>query len=244
MHIEASQLKLSDEADGWKKAVIDVAAVTFGENGQAVDEINRTETIRVRGEALDLMLKDGLVYMMKVSIKKPGAYQLRVAVRDSRTDKVGSASQFIEVPDLGKSRLALSGIVLTSAYDEPAAAAPKAAAMRDPLREATVRRFRRGSQIDFLYHIYNAKVDRATGRPRLSTQARLFRDGQPVFTGPLTSYNPGPQTDMTRLKAGSRLQLGLNLAPGDYVLQLLVTDELAKGSRATATQWLDFEIVK
>ena len=246
MHIDASQLKLSDEADGWKKAVIDVAAVIFGENGQAVDEINRTETVRARGEALQLMLSEGLVYMMKVPIKKPGAYQLRVAVRDSQTDKVGSASQFIEVPDLKKQRLALSGVVITSAYDEPAPGAAKqpAAAGRDPLREATVRRFRRGSQIDFLYQIYNAKVDRTTGRPRLLTQARLFRDGQPVFTGPSVPFDPGPQTDMTRLKTGSRLQLGMNLTPGDYVLQLIVTDELTKGSRATATQWLDFEIVK
>jgi VWFA-related protein len=241
MHIDASQLRLTDEADGWKKAVIDVAAVIFGESGQVVDEFNRTETVRARGEALQLMLSEGLVYMMKVPIKKPGAYQLRVAVRDSQTDKVGSASQFIEVPDLGKGRLALSGVVISSAYDGPA---PAAAAGRDPLREATVRRFRRGSQIDFVYHIYNAKVDRATGRPRLITQARLFRDGQPVFTGPPVPFDPGPQTDMTHLKTGSRLQLGMNLAPGDYVLQLVVTDELTKGSRAIATQWLDFEIVK
>jgi VWFA-related protein len=246
MHIDASQLKMTDEADGWKKAVIDVVAVTFGENGQAVDELNRTETIRVRDEALNAMLKDGLVYLMKVPVKKPGAYQLRVAVRDSQTNKVGSASQFIEVPDLKKERLALSGVVISSAYDEPAAdsPAPKSNAGRDALREATVRRFRRGSQIDFVYFVYNAKVDRATGRPRVLTQARLFRDGQPVFTGPTGPLDPGPQTDMTRLKTGSRLQLGMNLTPGDYVLQIVVTDELAKGKRATATQWLDFEIIK
>jgi VWFA-related protein len=248
MHIDGSQLKLTDEADGWKKAVIDVAAITFGENGQAIDEINRTETVRARGEALRMMLSEGLVYLMKVPIKKPGAYQLRVAVRDSQTDKVGSASQFIEVPDLGKGRLALSGVVISSAADEPApgapAAPPQAAGGRDPLREATVRRFRRGSKIDFFYHIYNAKVDRANGRPRLLTQARLLRDGQPVFDGPAIPFDPGPQKDLTRLKVGSRIQLGMNLPPGDYVLQLVVTDELARGSRATATQWLDFEIVK
>lgn len=247
MHIDASQFKLVDEADGWKKAVIDVAAVTFGEDGRAVDEINRTETVRARGEALQLMLTEGLVYMMKVPIRKPGAYQLRVAVRDSQTNKVGSASQFIEVPDLSKGRLALSGVVISLAADEraPGAAATQPpAAARDPLRETTVRRFRQGSQIDFVYHIYNAKVDRATGRPRLVTQARLFRDGQPVFTGQSVPFDPGPQKEMTRLKAGNRLRLGRDLAPGDYVLQLVVTDELARGSRATATQWLDFEVVK
>jgi len=244
MHIDASQLKLTDEADGWKKAVIDVAALTFGENGQVVDELNRTETIRARDDALQLMLSGGLVYMMKVPIKKPGAYQLRVAVRDAQTDKVGSASQYIEVPDLGKNRLALSGVVLTAAADDPApGAAPKSVAP-DPLRDATVRRFRQGSKIDFTYIIYNAKVDRATGRPRLLTQTRIFRDGQPVFEGQLAPFDPGPQPDVTRLRSGSRLQLGMNLTPGDYVLQIVVTDELAKGSRATVTQWLDFEIVK
>ncbi|HEX7315801.1 MAG TPA: VWA domain-containing protein [Pyrinomonadaceae bacterium] len=246
MHIDASQFKLTDEADGWKKAVIDVVAVTFGENGQVVDEINRTETVRARGEGLRMMIADGLVYMMKVPIRKPGSYQLRVAVRDSQTDKVGAASQFIEVPDLGKNRLALSGVVISSAADEPApgAAATQQVTERDPLREATVRRFRQGTQVDFVYHIYNAKLDRATGQPRLVTQARLFRDGQPVFTGQPAPFDPGPRKDVTRVKAGSRLRLGTNLAPGDYVLQVIVTDQLAKGSRATATQWLDFEVFK
>jgi hypothetical protein len=241
MHIEASQLRLSDEADGWKKAVIDVVAILFGENGEVVDEINRTETVRARGEALELMLSEGLVYMMKVPIRKPGAYQLRVAVRDTQTERLGSASQFIDVPDLAKGRLALSDLVISSGADD---ATPRGAAAHDPLREATVRRFRRGSKIDFVYHIYNAKADRATGRPRLVTQARLFRDGQPVFAGPPGPYDPGPQTDPTRLRGGSRLQLGMNLAPGEYVLQLVVKDELAKGSHATATQWLDFEVVR
>ena len=246
MHIDASQLRLTDEPDGWKKAVIDVAAVTFGENGQVAGEINRTETVRARGEGLRLMLSEGLVYRMRVPIKQPGAYQLRVAVRDTQTERLGSASQFVEVPDLGKRRLALSGVVISTAEDEPpAAAAPDAAAGgRDPLREATVRRFPSGAKLDFLYHIYNAKLDGATRRPRLRTRARLFRDGRPVFDGPAIPFDPGAQTDMARLQAGSRLQLGRNLAPGDYVLQIVVTDELAKGAHAIATQWLDFEIVK
>jgi VWFA-related protein len=245
MHIDASQLKLTDEADGWKKAVIDVAAVTFGEQGQVVDEINRTETVRARGEALRLMLSEGLVYRMSVPVKKPGAYQLRVAVRDSQTDRVGSASQFIEVPDLGKGRLALSGVVVSTSEVEPApGAAAQPQTMNDPLREASIRRFRQGTQLDVFYHVYNARVDRSTGRPRLLTQTRLFRDGRAVFTGPLNPLDPGPQPDMTRLKAGSRLQLGRDLTPGDYVLQVVITDQLAKGARATATQWIDFEIIK
>lgn len=244
LHIDASQLKLTDEADGWKKAVIDVVALTFGENGQVVDELNRTETVRARGDALQIMLSEGLVYVMKVPIRKPGAYQLRVAVRDTATEQLGSASQFIEVPDLSKKRLALSGIIISSAQEARAPGAAAALPASESLRQATVRRFKQGSQLDFFYNIYNAKVDRATGRPRLLTQARIFRDGQPVFMGAIIPFDSGPQADMTRLQAGSRIRLGRDLTPGEYVLQLVVTDGLAKGRSATTTQWLDFEIVK
>jgi VWFA-related protein len=250
VHIDMSQFKFTDEPEGWKKAVIDVVALTFGENGQIVDELNRTETVRARGEALSYILKNGVVYAMKVPIKKPGAYQLRVAVRDAVTEKVGSASQFIEVPDLKKDRLALSGIFLTVAPAAPKAGAAaqqadgEATADANPLRNATVRRFRQGAQVEFQYHIYNARAESPAGRPQLQTQVRLFHDGQAVFNGPTQTYNPGQQTDMSHLLAGSRLQLGMQLTPGDYVLQVIVTDALAKGKNRTAAQWIDFEIVK
>jgi VWFA-related protein len=255
LHIDGSQLTLSDEPDGWKRAVFDVVALTFGENGQVVDELNRTETLRVRGDMLQSMLSDGFVYVMKVPLKKPGSYQLRVAVRDAATARLGSASQFIEVPDLRKKRLALSGIFMSAADLAPEqkgaddAAAPTSAGVTpeggtDPLRDATVRRFRQNSFVDFHYHIYNAKLDRATGQPRLQMQTRLFRDGQPVFAGPLQPYDPGAQPPSARIQTGRRLQLGAQLPPGDYILQVVVTDELARGKQRTATQWIDFEIVK
>ena len=34
------------------------------------------------------------------------------------------------------------------------------------------------------------------------------------------------------------------MTPGEYVLQIIVTDALAKEKHRTATQWMDFEIVK
>ena len=41
------------------------------------------------------------------------------------------------------------------------------------------------------------------------------------------------------LISGGVLRLGANMKPGDYVLQVVVTDKLAK---TTATQWSDFEV--
>jgi hypothetical protein len=42
--------------------------------------------------------------------------------------------------------------------------------------------------------------------------------------------------------ADGRVALGANMPPGEYVLQVTVTDKLAKSKFNTATQSMDFEI--
>jgi VWFA-related protein len=46
LHVDAKDLKFTDQPDGWHKAVIDVEAVTFGEDGQPVDSSGKTFTLR------------------------------------------------------------------------------------------------------------------------------------------------------------------------------------------------------
>jgi hypothetical protein len=48
--------------------------------------------------------------------------------------------------------------------------------------------------------------------------------------------------DAKRLVAFGRLPLDAKFQPGDYVLQVVVTDALAKEKNRMATQWIDFEI--
>ncbi len=49
---------------------------------------------------------------------------------------------------------------------------------------------------------------------------------------------------MKRMLDWSHLRLGTILQPGEYALQVVVTDALASEKRRTVTQWIDFEIVK
>ena len=267
LHVDGADLTFTDEPDGWHKAVFDVLAVTFGDNGTVVDQIARTQTMRVRGETYKKMLESGFVYIVTVPIKKPGAYQLRTAIRDETSEHVGSASQFIEVPNIGKNRLTLSGIVVNGvkpsvkpagkennsgagAQDQSASTPPGANAPQEGLTETdpqsgpAVRRFHSHMGLQYGYVIYNAQLDKASGRPQLQTQVRLFRDGKQIFAGRVTPFDPGPQADLRRVLAGGGLNLGNDLAPGEYVLQVVVTDLLAKEKYRTATQWIDFEIVK
>jgi VWFA-related protein len=116
-----------------------------------------------------------------------------------------------------------------------------AAAQTGPQAGPAIRRLRQGQLLDYRYYIHNARVG-PDGRPQLQTQMRLFRDSQPVFTGKLLPYDPAKQADPKRLGAAGRVRIGPELKPGQYLLQVTVTDALAPGGGGSATQWIDFEI--
>jgi VWFA-related protein len=120
LHINADDLTFKDSPDGWHQADFDVVAITFGDNGQLVDQVARSYTMRITGKDYERVRRDGFVYFLTVPIKKAGAYQLRTALRDHGSERVGSASQFIEVPDLKKNRLVVSGILITAMDPAPA----------------------------------------------------------------------------------------------------------------------------
>jgi hypothetical protein len=81
-------------------------------------------------------------------------------------------------------------------------------------------------------------------RPQLQAQLRIFRDGVPVFTGAPRPLDTTNQTDLKRLISGGALRLATDMTPGEYVLQVIVTDLFAKDKNSIATQWIDFDIVK
>jgi hypothetical protein len=170
---------------------------------------------------------------------------------DEATEQLGSANELVEVPDFDGGRLALSGLVVSGRLTDVATPeAVRPAGGTPPASEAeleadpSVRRLRAGMELRYDFHIYNARPDPATGRPRLQTQVRLFREGQLAYEGKLAAFDTAQRDDLRRLVAGGAVKLNPAAAPGAYALLVVVTDLLAEGDRRTATQWIDFEIVR
>lgn len=253
LHVNAGDLKFEPQPDGSKKAVFAVLAMLFGDNGMVVDQVSRTYTLTVRDDVFESIQKHGFVYHFSIPIKKPGAYQMRVAIRDSTSGKVGAASQFVEVPNLKKERLTLSAIVLEnlnesqwnslfSANSNQSAATGGTVAHRaDPMTDTSVRKFRRGSILRYGVEVYNAKSG-PSKQTDLSIQVRVVHDGKIVMTGQKLPVNVAGQTDFERIKVGGALNLVTGMRPGDYILQIIVTDNLAKEKRRVSTQFIQFEV--
>lgn len=228
LHIDADNLTFTREDGDWQRGVFDIVAVTLGESGAIIDEVSRTHTIRLRGEARARVQAEGFAYIVDLPVKKAGAYQLRAVVRDTASGRLGSASQFVAVPDISKGRLALSGIFLAH-HDAHAQEDDEARAL-----VAAARKFRSGQAIDYYWNIFNARG----ARGKLMAQVRLFRNGEPVFTGQAQAIDAVEKEG--KITSIGRLQLGKELVPGEYYLQLIVSDHGAGGN--SAVQWIDFEL--
>jgi VWFA-related protein len=241
MHVDARDLTFTREADGMRAADAEVLAVTFDEDGRAADQNSRRFTFRMAEEAYTRALNRGFVYRIRVPLKRPGPYQMRVALRDVRGDRIGSASQFIEIPDVKKGRLALSGLVIDGSKERARTETDNAVDEEDPGPTVALRTFRQGTDATYFCEIYNAQRGR-DGKTRLDSASRLFRDGVEIFKGTPRAVEPPPDPRRPVVASGILQFLG-NMTPGSYILQLSVTDRLAK-KHSSVTQTIDFEVVQ
>ncbi len=111
VYVAASDLKFTT-VEGRHKAWIEVHGVVFGDNGAIIEQLRRGLTISLPDNEYAAALKDGFGFNVDIPVKRNGAFQVRVAIRDKETAKIGSAGEFVTVPDLRTKRPAVSGIVL------------------------------------------------------------------------------------------------------------------------------------
>jgi hypothetical protein len=190
-------------------------------------------------------MDEGFVYHITFPVKKPGAFQFRIAIRDEQGGSIGSASQFIQVPNLKKKDLTLSSLVLegmtVDQWKKIADASSSVSFESSSLRDTALRQAKSGTILRYGCEIYNARPS-ASGKPDLTGRIRLIGDGKILLDGkpqPVTT-----STDGKRPAFSGAVSLGTQLVPGDYILQMIVTDNAAPEKKKLASQYIQFEVVQ
>lgn len=234
-HIESSKLNFKDTADGKKTIKLDLAAYAFDDKGAAIDLNAKHIELTFDEAQFKQVQADGLTYRADFPIKKPGAYQFRAVLRDAESGRLGTASEFISVPDLSKNRLAMSGLVLSL---------PKAEGEKESTDVKTspyVRSFAKTGWVKYGAAIYNATTDKKTNQPQLTVQAEIYRDGKLLKQLPAESLQLPAKASAKRFDFVGQMLLN-NFQPGDYLLRVVVTDALAKKKVGQVEQWMDFSV--
>jgi len=245
-HIKGADLTFTDEPDGVKKVVLDVVAVTLDEKGKVVEEFNRTYPIRIPKQGVQTVLQNGLDYSTDIPIKKSGFYNFRLAVRDNNSKRLGSAGDFVEIPDLKKNNFYMAGLATTTIANDGKPLLPKnrpADAAFAPVFTASIasiRQYQAGGILAYTYNIYNAKIDNTSKNPSLTKQIRLYKNGKLIVEGKEMPTNIQTQSDLSRIQDNGSIRLDPDVQAGEYILQIVVKDTIAN---KTVSQWIDFEIV-
>ena len=214
-----------EEVGGKQVAAVDVVGAAVNDKGKPVETFQtrlKIDATAPRGTAQNDSVT---IYNYRMPIT-PGLYQVRVATRDSKSGQVGSAQQWIEIPNLSLRRLSLSSLLLGLQNVKSKESSGSAAGVPQ-VQFSTDHHFARNSRLPFITFIYNAARGQ-TGNlpPNVWLQARILRAGHVIKTSPMQQVTVAVQ-DFARIPYGGEISLD-SLPAGEYVLQVTVTDQTTR----------------
>lgn len=233
LHVDARALTFADGADGKRTAAADVLGMVFDGHGTQVAHLTTGFEVGLTDAATEDGLQRGLAYTLLVPILRPGGYQLRFAIRDRESGRLGSAGEFVEMPDVQRGQFALSGIVLRAEDDSPGSRAPAGMSVTP---EQALRVYPARTPLAYALDIYNAAQ-------RVEIAITVWRGEQRIASLPTRTLMV-PAGSGARLTAAGGLKLGESLPPGHYILHLAAAtaDPKRAGLARTAAQFIQFEV--
>lgn len=227
VQIDTAALAFQTGENGKLSTTLELIAITFDDNGKPAEQQERNFTITLDQAALERVRRDGLVYQSDFTLSKPGFYHFHTVLREISTGKMGASSQLLDVPDLSRRRIALSGIVV-------------AGTSGDANDSPSLRRFAKNSEVQYGAVAY-LQQHQATGPRKLYSQIEIYRDDKVVHKTPPRPVEIAADASDGAVDIGGRLVLG-GLEPGDYHLRLIVSDVTVQGKTISADQWITFTV--
>jgi VWFA-related protein len=226
MHIAENGIKYGDDKSA---ATIRLAGVVLSDKGKVVASFSNQLNVKPPKEER----VDGGVFYTQPSPLAAGIYQVRVAARDEKSSHVGSAIQWVVIPDLSKKQLTASSLLLDGQVFNNAANTNG----NGQVQLSVTHTFARASQLNYWLFVYNAKRD-GSGAPHLTINTAISQAGRPVLTSPERMLDSSG-ADSERIPFGDQVALK-TLAAGRYELTVTIRDSVA----GTSTTQRDYFIVR
>lgn len=216
-----------EKTDQGYVAELDVAGAVFDERGERVSEITgETSRLNLPLENPQPFREQGLLYEKALAVG-PGTYQVRLAVREGRASLLGTASEWIEIPDRNARPLSLSSIFLKADAGRPPGSEDGGGASLEDVQ--VEKHFKRPQGLHYLVYVYRS--DAATRETAdVVVQAQVWRGGRLMGVGP-THKVVFPEPGAPPPRQAERIATE-PLDPGQYELRIVATDR-ATSQKAT-----------
>ena len=254
IHIDPKDVKIVEMEDGKARIDLEAVCLTSDVNGNIADSKRVEFSFSVFDT--DWYKKHGIRFSMLLPVKKPGPYYVRISIKDAGSGKLGSAYQFLEIPDLNKKGLELSNVFIVNNAEELKLLTSVAEEeieeglffpvfQAEEMRNPALRTYSRGDRINALTMLYNAGGKAASGSSEIEVQYVLYRNGKELRRFPSALFKPPAAGNADGIPVLQGFTLGADISPGDYVLQLIATDKKnSKKQEGIAIKALGFTVTE
>jgi VWFA-related protein len=215
-----AQVSAQSLGDNGGTIVVNVLGAVFDSNGKGVGSFRqRVEVTRTR--ANEPPVYTSVNHQVDLP---PGLYQVRVIAAERGTNHLAAVMDWIEIPKVKEGTFSISSLFVGEITEAggPAQIGVNAS-----------RRFARSSRLRVTTFIYNAATP-----AQLGVQIKILRGNQAVLTPPEIAV--GPEKISNPANSPYTLEFPLSsLSPGDYTLELTVTD---RTKITSASQQLSFTV--
>jgi VWFA-related protein len=219
------------------KANIDVMGQV--KNAQGIIVGNVRDNVKLTLDASQQVQRKNIQYSTGFTLA-PGKYHLKFVVRENQTGAMGSFETDLQVPDLKKSPLKLSSIVLSSQRVPNTAKKTVSPLVRDGVEwiPNVPHVFRQDQHLYFLYEVYDPAKQKGTSEPasspgltrrqsgpvRVLTSIEFLSGGVKVYETPLVEAKAINIPERSAVAFQFDVPL-TQLKPGTYVCQVNVIDD-------------------
>jgi VWFA-related protein len=228
INIKPSDLQFVDSGNGKKTANFELLAIAFDENGVPIARLGGGFSATVKADEYTKLMKSGLACNLSFATKEFGLHQVKVAVRDANSGKIGTISQSVNVPNTKVDEMALSGILLENfTVDQWKALNNNTlkSSFGKMQQDTAARQFKKGTVLTYSYAIYVFPKMKDSKLANLNAQAILWKDGKEVFRGAPEKINLTAKFALQQQNQRGAFILGTEMSAGRYVLQIIVGQE-------------------
>ncbi|MBN2318953.1 MAG: VWA domain-containing protein [Acidobacteria bacterium] len=95
---------------------LEILSVFYDSSGKQVEGISAQVEGKLTQYGMEQARKSGYRFCRRLPLE-PGVYQARIGVREEGTDRIGTASTWVEVPEISDDRLEMSSLILCNPLD-------------------------------------------------------------------------------------------------------------------------------
>jgi GWxTD domain-containing protein len=187
----------------------------------------------IQADSSDALLKrklEGASVYQKIIPLRPGTYKLDLVLKDMNSGNAGTVTRSFRVPRWPDEKLQLSSLILADKVEnlpptEIGTGSFRLGSNRVLPNVKNVFTQDRNANVNLWFQVYSLKLDEATHKPDAPFELLITRNGQEVkrTSEPVSELsNAASQMTLARSIPISELE------PGQYAVQVKVTDNLAK----------------